>query len=124
MNVHCLSQASVDSEELGFEISFFLLALKHHMHTMFNMQRITSPSQSKANNIEKDGWNYHYDSIVSFSYAMAVRSTHTPVDLGPMLSAVVLELSTQPESNPVGGDDEEKDDGWVTQKIFITEDGS
>ena len=115
INIHCLSQSSVDSEELAFEIGFFILSLKQHMHTMFNMQKISSPVQSKASNIEKDGWNYHYDSVLSFAYWMAIRSTHTPVDPGPVLAAIIVDITT-PETDP---EPVELDDGWVTRKIVV-----
>lgn len=127
LNIHCLSQSSIDAEELAFEICFFILSLRNTMHTMFNLQRIGAPSQSKASNIEKEGWNYHYDSVVSVPYVMAIRSIHDPVDPGPPLREILAEISvpgTKPVSErpqiPTPGDDE-IDDGWVTQGIIISE---
>lgn len=108
INIHCLSQSSIDSEELAFEISFFILSLRWQLHTMFNMQKMSTPSQSKATGIQREGWYYHYNSVVSFSYSIAVRSKLTPVDNGPLLRDLMASIHIN------------KDDGWLTRQLMIS----
>lgn len=111
INIHCLSQSSIDSEELGFEICFFLVSLRNSMHTMFNLQRIGAPQQSKASNIEKEGWSFHYDSVVSVSIVTAIRGIQSPVDPGPPLREIYMKFCDN--DNPQD----------IVTEIAITEDG-
>lgn len=98
INVHCIVESRIDSEELACDVARMLITMRDPAMAFLHLQFMTMPQQSKAVQSRREGWAGVYDSVVSIQFTYAMKISTTNIDTGELLTAIEVYMANEQKS--------------------------
>ena len=94
ITLSCLADTAIDAEQLAWDLSTFLIAIKTTILEVTGAQYLALPQVSKAAKTLRNDWANCFEAQIMLSLELAVQVSVTPIDKGELLREINLVLDS------------------------------